>query len=301
MNEFRIRPRSHASLQDWVAADKGYFEDEGLSNLNFVKQSFDGSSIGGPDLPEQKTGAYDVAATDPSKSEERTNLNTFCHWAVNQAVGGGHGRMWAHAYSWTVSGIYVPPGSPIETPEQLAGVPVAVGKRSGSHFSTVQSMEKYLDAGDINVQFVGLPNIRLALALDGKLAAVNGLGAPCHVLEQNGFRKIIDNGFMQGFLMSGDVETEQAGAYFRALKRAQGDVDLNPEDFKKMVLEHSVPEEFRGAVKNVAALGIPTRIVFQDYTEQMYEETRAWMDGHDFFDDVETSDAVTPYRDAMMG
>ena len=122
MNEFRVRPRSHASLQDWVAADKGYFEDEGLSNLNFVKQSFDGSSLGGPDLPEQKTGAYDVAATDPSKSEKRTNLNTFGHWAVNQAGGGGHGRMWAHAYSWTVSGIYVPPGSPIETPEQLAGV-----------------------------------------------------------------------------------------------------------------------------------------------------------------------------------
>ena len=74
-----------------------------------------------------------------------------------------------------------------------------------------------------------------------------------------------------------------------------------PEDFKEMVLEHSVPEEFRGAVKNVAALGIPTRIIFQDYTEQMFEETRRWMDGHDFFDDVKTSEEVTPYQDAMMG
>jgi NitT/TauT family transport system substrate-binding protein len=301
MNEFRVRPRSHASLQDWIAAEKGYFEDEGLTELSFVTHAFDASSLAGPDLPEQKTGAYDAAAADPSQSDQPTNVNTFCHWAVNQAIGGGHGRMWAHAYSWTISGIYVPPGSPIEQPEQLAGVPVAVGKRSGSHFSTMQSMEKYLAAGEINVQFVGLPNIRLALALDGKLEAVNGLGAPCYVLEQNGFRKIIDNGFMQGFLLSGDVRTEQAQAYFRALKRAQQDVDMNPEDFKEMVLEHSVPEEFRGAVKNVAALGIPTRIVFQDYTEAMYEETRRWMDGHDFFDDVDTSKDVTAYEDAMMG
>jgi hypothetical protein len=85
MNEFLVRPRSHASLQDYIAADKGYFEDEGLDNLNIVKHSFDGSSIQGADLPEQKTGAYDVAAADPSKAEERTNLNTFCHWAVNRA------------------------------------------------------------------------------------------------------------------------------------------------------------------------------------------------------------------------
>jgi NitT/TauT family transport system substrate-binding protein len=301
MSEFRVRPRSHASLQDWIAADKGYFEDEGLTNPDFVTHAFDASTLNGPDLPEQKSGAYDAAAADPSKSDEATNLNTFCHWAVNKAIGGGHGRMWAHAYSWTISGIYVPWDSPIEQPEQLAGVPVAVGKRSGSHFSTVLSMEKYMAVDDINVQFVGLPNIRLALALDGKLAAVNGLGAPCYVLEQNGFRKIIDNCFMQGFLLSGDVETEHAQAYFRALMRAQQDVDLNPEDYKEMVLEHSVPAEFQGAVKNVAALGIPTRIVFQDYTEQMYEATRRWMDGHDFFDDVDTAEEVTAYKDAMLG
>jgi hypothetical protein len=33
----------------------------------------------------------------------------------------------------------------------------------------------------------------------------------------------------------------------------------------------------------------------------MYEETRRWMDSHDFFDDVETTEEATPYRDAMMG
>jgi NitT/TauT family transport system substrate-binding protein len=37
------------------------------------------------------------------------------------------------------SGIYVLPDSDIRSPEDLAGVDVAVGYHSGSHFSTLQA------------------------------------------------------------------------------------------------------------------------------------------------------------------
>lgn len=80
-------------------------------------------------------------------------------------------------------------------------------------------------------------------------------------MELNGFRKIIDNSFMQGFLISGDVERKTAQAHFPALRRAPADVDSNPNNFKELVLEHSVLKKFRSAVKNMGALGIPTRIV----------------------------------------
>jgi hypothetical protein len=120
------------------------------------------------------------------------------------------------------------------------------------------------------------------------------------VLEQNGFRKIIDNGFMQGFLVSGDVDSETMHKYFRALRRAQSDIDLDPEPYKRMVLEHSVPTEFHHYVKNVAALGIPTRIVFEEYTREMYETTQAWVHAHNFFDDADVMGTGTPYAQAMM-
>lgn len=303
MTELRVRPRSHASVQDWIAAEKGYFEQEGLSEIGFVTYRPDLSVIGQEALPVQTAGAYEAAEADPSKAEnaeDSSNINTFCHWAVNMAVGGSHGRMWGHAYSWTVSGIYVPADSRIERPEDLAGVPIAVGRRSGSHFSTVLALEKYLPREAINLQFVGTPNIRLGLLLEGKVPAGNGLGAPCYVLEQNGFRKIIDNSFIQGFLVSGDVPAEQLHAYFRALKRAQRDVDLDPEPYKRLVMEHSVPAEFHRWVKSVPALGIPTRIVFEEYTREMYEQTRKWMDEHDFFDAARKEAATTPYEEAML-
>lgn len=303
MNSLRVRPRAHANLQDWVAAEKGYFEDEGLDNISLVVNQFEATAPEGKELPKQELGAYGVAVSDPSKAEnpeDESNVNTFCHWAVNMAVGGQHGKMWAHAYSWTLSGLYAAPDSNIETPEDLANVPIAVGLQSGSHFSTVLALEKYLAADQIKLQFVGGPNQRMGLLLDGRVQVANGLGCPCSILEQNGFRKIIDNSFIQGFLISGDVPEQDIAAYFRALRKAQRDIDLDAEPYRHYLIEHSVPAIYHKYIKNPAALAIPTRIVFDDYTKEMYEETRRWMDAHDFFDDVHKTAATTAYDDAMI-
>lgn len=316
MAAFKVQPRSHATLQDWVAAEKGYFEAEGLTDIGFITQGFQQEQqyqqatelrLQGlvPDLPlpVQTRGAYESAVADPSQREDPnacSNVNTFCHWAVNMSVGGSHGRMWAHAYSWTVSGIYVAPDSPIDKPEDLAGVPIAVGLHSGSHFSTVQALEHYVPLDKLELQFVGGPNERLGLLLEGRVAAANGLGMPCYILEQNGYKKIIDNSFIQGFLISGDVDPEDTAAYFRALRRAQRDIDLDAEPYKPYLMEHSIPKEFRRYVKNLAGLGVPTRVVFEEYTQEMYEETRKWMNRHDFFPDEERSRQPISYAAAMM-
>ena len=47
-------------------------------------------------------------------------------------------------------------------------------------------------------------------------------------------------------------------------------------------------------------MGIPTRIVFEDYTKEMYDDTRHWMDAHVFFAEEDQANATTPFEDAMM-
>ena len=42
-------------------------------------------------------------------------------------------------------------------------MPVAVGKRPGSHFPTVQSMEKFMPVVDIDLQLADFPNEGLVL------------------------------------------------------------------------------------------------------------------------------------------
>src|SRR5438105_4454 len=141
MSRFRIQP--HGRLQEWVAEEKGYFNDEGL-DYQFVP-SFYGSTQGYGSVqtatavpPEVKSGAFE------SYAEGRAcEISSACHWAVNMASSAGHGRMWGSAYSISPSGIYVASDSAIRRPEDLAGTDVGVSYHSGSHFSTLQSLESF--------------------------------------------------------------------------------------------------------------------------------------------------------------
>ena len=66
------------------------------------------------------------------------------------------------------SGVFVPADSPIRKPEDLAGVPISVGYQSGSHYSTIQALEHYLPADEINLSFAdGMLFKRMELLIDG--------------------------------------------------------------------------------------------------------------------------------------
>ena len=165
MAKFRIMP--HSRLQEWVAEEKGYFTDEGL-DYEFVRGDrnamFRQPTVSSTDQApvEVKRGAFE------GMSEGRAcEISSACHWAVNMAAHGQSGRMWGHAYFRHSSGIWVAPESDIKEPEDLAGVPVAVGYHSGSHFSAIQALEPFLAKEDINLQFVGGPVDRCQLSLDG--------------------------------------------------------------------------------------------------------------------------------------
>src|SRR5262249_38043895 len=69
------------------------------------------------------------------------------------------------------------------------------------------------------------------------------LGAPLYLVEQQGFRKILDTTFMIGFLLHPDANVEDIKRYFRALRRAQRDIDLEPERYKHYFLKE-LPEKY---------------------------------------------------------
>jgi NitT/TauT family transport system substrate-binding protein len=281
MSRFRIQP--HGRLQEWVAEEHGYFRDEGL-DYEFVGGN-PGSAAGGyatvqssdsAPVPEVRAGAFE------SMEEGRAcEISSACHWAINMASSAEHGRMWGHAYSITPAAIVVPPESPIKTAGDLANVPVGVGYHSGSHFSALQHLRGYLKTDEVKLDFIGMPQDRLAALLDRKVTAANVFGMQLYVLQQQGFRTIVDTTFMIGFLFSGDADLADVEKYFNALKRAQRDIDLSPEKYKHYLLK-AVPERFHSLV-DVQALGPGERIIFEDYTREMYEQTHRWMEDLQLF------------------
>jgi NitT/TauT family transport system substrate-binding protein len=289
MSKFLIQ--SHGRLQEWVAEEKGYFKEEGLDYEFIVKpiatwsgqlQSIESAPV------EMRAGAYE------SYEEGRScNLSAACHWTVGMAASAGHGRMWGHAYAVSPSGIYVPADSPIRKPRDLANVEVVVGYHSGSHFSTLQGLEAFLPREQIRLGFRGLLLDRLALLVDGQAKAANLFGAPVYVAEQLGFRKIVDTTFMIGFLITGDAANEDVKKNFAALRRAQRDIDLEPERYKHYFLRE-LPERYHERM-DIQAFGPGERIVFEPYTRETFDRTRKWIDSWNLFppDQAGTADYET--------
>jgi NitT/TauT family transport system substrate-binding protein len=271
MAKFRIMP--HSRLQEWVAEEKGYFADEGL-DYEFLRSTQVSAqpSVGSSDQAplEVKRGAF-----EGMEAGRACEISSACHWAINMAAHGEHGRMWGHAYSVTPAGLWVAPESDIKTPEDLAGVEVAVGYHSGSHFSAIQALEPFLAKDDIKLQFVGGPVDRCQLALDRRVQVANVFGTPSYVLEQQGFRKIVDTSFMIGFLINGDATDEQLWAYFNALQRAQREIDVAKELYQHYFLRE-LPEKLHQYF-DYRKSGIGERLVFEPYTKDTFDRTHRWM------------------------
>jgi NitT/TauT family transport system substrate-binding protein len=280
---FKIQP--HNRLQEWVAEEKGYFADEGLQYVfhtgdNMMRHyEYQG---GGVQSTEEAPAEVKQGAFEAMEAGRTCDISAACHWAVNMAASGDHGRMWGHAYSVTPSGIYVAPESKIKRPEDLIGAQVGVGYHSGSHFSALQALEAFLSLDQINLAFIGRPNDRVAQLLDRKIDAANVFGMQTYILEQQGFRKVVDTAFMIGFLISGqDTDIEDVEKYFRALQRAQRDIDVEHQRYTHYYLRE-MSDEFKSIV-DVRAFGPGERLVFEPYTRDMYEKTHRWMERHSLF------------------
>src|SRR5262249_59130980 len=90
--------------------------------------------------------------------------------------------------------------SPIGGPEELAGQEVAVCYHPGSHFTTLQALEPFLDREQIKLKFVGSSWARVDAGVEGDVPATSVWGITYQVLEQLGFRKIVDTTFMIAFM-----------------------------------------------------------------------------------------------------
>jgi ABC-type nitrate/sulfonate/bicarbonate transport system substrate-binding protein len=272
MSKFVIQP--HFRLQEWVADEKGYFAAEGLDYVfNEQVQATDGKVHD----KGQKVGAY-----QSFEAGRASDVSCACHWTVNVAASSGLGKLYSEAYSVAPAGIFVPRDSAICNPAELAGVPISVGYQSGSHYSSIQSLEHYLAADKINLSFNdGMLFKRMQLLIDGEIPAAALFSGPYYFAEQLGFRKIIDTTFMIATMITGDTEPAELHKYFRALQRAQRDIDLRPEAYTHFYRKE-FPVRFHPQM-DTKRWGPGERIVIEPYTEEAFNRSREWIAQHEIF------------------
>src|SRR4051812_17610520 len=223
MSKFVISP--HFRLQEWVAEEKGYFKAEGLEYE--FRDNYGNADASVKDATPDKVGAFQSL-----EAGRACDVSGACHWTVNVGASKGHNKIYADAYSVSPCGVFVPPESPIRTPEDLRGVEISVGYQSGSHYSTLQGLEQYMPISDVKLSFAdGLLFSRLAKLYDRQVPAASLFSGPYYFLEQLGFRKVIDTTFMMPPAITGNPEKEDPRKFFPALKKAQREIDPPPEVF----------------------------------------------------------------------
>lgn len=284
MAKFVIQP--HGRLQEWIAHEKGYFRDEGL-DYEFVPglssgraKQIDASGT----VVEIRSGAFESYQQGGGNKGVKSNISCACHWAVSHAAAGQIGSMWRHSYVVTPGGVMVPPDSAIKTPEDLAGRDVAVGYHSGSHFTTIQALESFLPLDQIKLRFVGSVWARVDVGIDRDVPATSVWGLTYQVLEQLGFRKVVDTSFMIGFMFPTGTDLPDVQRYMNGMKRAQMDLDFEPEKYKHYYL-NEIPERYKSRV-DVRRFSPGERIVFLPYTDAVFAKTQAWIDERGLFEEA---------------
>lgn len=286
MSKFIIQP--HFRLQEWVAEDKGYFRAEGL---DYIFQE---------EVQRTEGKAHDSGSSGAYQTFEKgrtANISCACHWTVDVAAAKGHGKLYRDAYSVSPSGIFVPRNSTIESPEQLAGVPISVGYQSGSHYATIQGLEQYMPTAQIRLSFSeGMLFNRMDLLTAGKIEAAALFSGPYYFAEQLGFRKILDTTFMIATMITGDPNPEDIQKFFRALRRAQHDIDLRP-DLYTHFYKNEFPTRYH-AIMDTRRWGPGERIVFEPYTREVFDETVQWISARGIFE--EKGLGVVDYDGAIL-
>jgi ABC-type nitrate/sulfonate/bicarbonate transport system substrate-binding protein len=255
-------------LHEWVAEEQGYFREAGLDyefQAALRSQNAKDHNLG------DRIGAYQTF-----ERGRTSDVSCACHWTVNMAAAAGHGRIYVDAYSVAPCAIFVAPDSGLEHPEDLAGVPISVGYQSGSHYSTIEALDAFLEPGDIELSFAdGLLFSRMEKLIDGEVPAVSVFSAAYYFVEQLGFRKILDTSFMMAAMVSENAVATDVRKYFAALRRAQAEIDLHTYRFTHYYRKE-FPRRFLDSM-DTRLFGPGERIVFEPYTRAVYEDTQRWI------------------------
>ena len=274
---------SHGRLHEWIAEERGYYAAEGLTDYRLEINTL-GAGLGDPAFMTsegKKFGAYESYEVG-----RESTTSCACHWTVNMAASADHGNLWGECYFVAPSGIMVPPESSIRTPQDLAGVEIHVGYHSGSHYTTIQTLEEHLAPGDITLRFGGTSNERLDSMVDRAAPASTVWGLQYMVLEQLGFRKIVDSTFVVAAMVEKSANLDDVARYYRALRRAQADIDFAHQKYTHYY-SRELPARYADMV-DVRRFGPGERLVFEPYSREIYDSTRAWIERRGIFDPDKT-------------
>src|SRR5436305_13250828 len=249
-------------LQEWIALDEGFFQEEGLEPemLQEVMHAVS-SHTGGP---------YGQRPQDVPFVRQMEVVNSACQWGTACNAGAGMGRPVPDLYTVGRYALFTRPGSQVQRLADLRDIPVGIGEMAGSHFTTLQVLEQVLPKAHIRTVHTGGPGQRLLALLRDEIEAATLLDPEIAIAEAKGLRELARGEFLITFWVGPMVNQDVLQAYFRALKRADEALARDPERYMPL-WERNVPPALKG-VYDYSTFGLGEKFVFEPYTEEMFQQ-----------------------------
>lgn len=249
-------------LQEWIALERGDFQAVGLEPELLADVMHRVSGHAGD--------AYKERPQDRPFVEGTPVANSACHWGSVCNAGAGMGRFVPDVYGVARFGIYVRPGSTRTRLTDLRDVPVGVGIMAGSHFTTLQTLEKVLPRERIAIRNFGGPGRRLQGLLAGEIEAATLLDPEIPIAEARGLRCLAHGEFKTLFWVHEGLAPGVLEAYFRALRRADDELRAHPSRYLRLWAKN-IPPELAGDW-DYDTFGLGELLFFEPYTRAEFEE-----------------------------
>ena len=161
----------------------------------------------------------------------------------------------------------------LQTPRDMADVPVAVQEWTGSHYTAIQMLESAVGREHVNIQQGGLPQARWAGLKDGRHRAIAVMEPFISLGLKEGAHIIAASFYRGGEVVAAELTPEQRKAYYDAENEA---VDLINADFYKYA--HHVTAHAKGALQPKELLRAFVHYKHVDYYDPaLFNRAYEWM------------------------
>ena len=251
-------------LPIYVARDEGLFEKAGIEVRFGAKYSQRNASDVDP-FQRLKEALFEQGKAD---------VYNLCEWAgIDRSERSARGAQVLALRPAVAAQAILSFDKNLQEPRDLAGVPIGINDRTGSHYTTLQTLEGVLARADIVVEHVGVPERRYQ-ALKERTSRAVAVMEPFISLGLKEGAHMVDVTFYRGAeVIAPHLSGEQRAAYLGAINAA---ADRIMADFGRY--KHYVTEQTKGALAPAEMSSYFVRYThYRVYEAKRFQQVYEWM------------------------
>ena len=267
------------SFPEIVAIEEGYYQDEGIIvNVNDA-------------TPKTKV----TSKNKMYENLQRKGLSNIYHAAewvsIFRAAESEFSRIVAWS-PWNTDAltssftIYAKNNSVITEPKLLQDKVIAVENGTGSYFTTIEDLEKYIPREKIKFKMMGDPHERLQAVLSDQVNAASLLGVYIDIAEHLKLTKIFESKRKKGTLMvtANEVSTDTLKKFIRGTNKAINSINKYPNKYQPKYFERfdiilrKIGKDIPISSKELRnTLRVPRWSLWQEYPKERFNDAYTWM------------------------